>query len=78
MSARTSAFPRLSSSSRNVLGSRNSHPQNGAAPDQIVIVDTHAGGHATTPNDLADALQEANPNRHESVSPSGYISGIGY
>jgi hypothetical protein len=46
--------------------------------DQTVVVDTRTGGHATTSDDLAGALINANPNRFQSVSPSGYISGIDY
>lgn len=46
--------------------------------DQTVIVDTRTGGHATTSDDLAGALINANPSRFQSVSPSGYISGIDY
>jgi hypothetical protein len=46
--------------------------------DQTVVVDTQTGGHATTSDDLAGALINANPNRFQSVSPSGYISGIDY
>ncbi|SPE17908.1 exported hypothetical protein [Candidatus Sulfotelmatomonas gaucii] len=46
--------------------------------DQTVVVDTQTGGHATTSDDLAGALIGANPNRFQSVSPSGYIPGIDY
>ena len=46
--------------------------------DQTVVVDTQTGGHATTSDDLAGALINANPSRFQSVSPSGYISGIDY
>lgn len=46
--------------------------------DQIVVVDTRTGAHATTSDDLAGALIDANPGRFQSVSPSGYISGIDY
>ncbi|MGD0156002.1 MAG: hypothetical protein ABSB50_07880 [Terracidiphilus sp.] len=46
--------------------------------DQTVVVDTRTGGHATTSDDLAGALISANPNRFQSVSPSGYIPGIDY
>jgi hypothetical protein len=46
--------------------------------DQTVVVDSETGGHATTSNDLAGALIDANPNRYQSVSPSGYISGVDY
>jgi hypothetical protein len=46
--------------------------------DQTVIVDTRTGGHATTSDGLASALIDANPNRFQSVSPSGYIGGIDY
>jgi hypothetical protein len=46
--------------------------------DQTVVVDTQTGGHATTSNGWADALIDSNPNRYQSVSPSGYISGIDY
>jgi len=45
---------------------------------QTVIVDTQTGGHATTSDDLAGALINANPSRFQSVSPSGYIPGIDY
>jgi hypothetical protein len=45
---------------------------------QSVVVDTQTGGHATTSDDLAGALINANPNRFQSVSPSGYIPGIDY
>lgn len=45
---------------------------------QTVVVDTQTGGHATTSDDLAGALINANPSRFQSVSPSGYISGIDY
>jgi hypothetical protein len=45
---------------------------------QTVILDTQTGGHATTSDALAGALQQANPNRFQSFSPSGYISGIDY
>jgi hypothetical protein len=46
--------------------------------DQTVVVDTRTGGHATTSDDLAGALINANPSRFQSVSPSGYIPGIDY
>jgi hypothetical protein len=46
--------------------------------DQTVVVDTQTGGHATTSDDLAGALINANPSRFQSVSPSGYIPGIDY
>jgi hypothetical protein len=46
--------------------------------DQSVVVDTRTGGHATTSDDLAGALINANPGRFQTVSPSGYISGIDY
>jgi hypothetical protein len=46
--------------------------------DQTVVVDTRTGGHATTSDDLAGALINANPGRFQSVSPSGYIPGIDY
>jgi hypothetical protein len=46
--------------------------------DQTVVVDTQTGGHATTSDDLAGALINANPGRFQSVSPSGYIPGIDY
>jgi hypothetical protein len=46
--------------------------------DQTVVVDTRTGGHATTSDGLAGALIDANPNRFQSVSPSGYIPGIDY
>ena len=46
--------------------------------DQTVVVDTQTGGHATTSDGLAGALINANPSRFQSVSPSGYISGIDY
>jgi hypothetical protein len=46
--------------------------------DQTVVVDTRTGGHATTSDDLAGALINANPNRFQSVSTSGYIPGIDY
>ena len=46
--------------------------------DQTVVVDTQTGGHATTSDGLAGALINANPNRFQSVSPSGYIPGIDY
>jgi hypothetical protein len=46
--------------------------------DQTVVVDTQTGGHATTSDALAGALINANPSRFQSVSPSGYISGIDY
>jgi hypothetical protein len=45
---------------------------------QTVVVDTTTGGHATTSDDLAGALINANPSRFQSVSPSGYIAGIDY
>jgi hypothetical protein len=46
--------------------------------NQTVIVDTQTGGHATTSDDLANALINANPNLFQSVSTSGYIPGIDY
>jgi hypothetical protein len=46
--------------------------------DQSVVVDTRTGGHATTSDDLAGALINANPGRFQTVSPSGYIPGIDY
>jgi hypothetical protein len=46
--------------------------------EQTVIVDTRTGGHATTSDDFAGALIDANPGRFQPVSPSGYISGIDY
>ena len=46
--------------------------------DQSVVVDTQTGGHATTSDDLAGALINANPGRFQTVSPSGYIPGIDY
>jgi len=46
--------------------------------DQSVVVDTQTGGHATTSDDLAGALINANPGRFETVSPSGYIPWIDY
>jgi hypothetical protein len=46
--------------------------------DQTVVVDTQTGGHATTSDDLAGALINANPGRFQPVSPSGYIPGIDY
>jgi hypothetical protein len=46
--------------------------------DQTVVVDTRTGGHATTSDDLAGALINANPSRFQSVSTSGYIPGIDY
>jgi hypothetical protein len=46
--------------------------------DQTVIVDTRTGAHARTSDDLAGALIDSNPGRFQSVSPSGYISGIDY
>ena len=46
--------------------------------DQTVVVDSRTGGHATTSDDLAGALINANPSRFQSVSPSGYIPGIDY
>ena len=46
--------------------------------DQSVVVDTQTGGHATTSDDLAGALVNANPGRFQTVSPSGYIPGIDY
>jgi hypothetical protein len=46
--------------------------------DQTVVVDTQTGGHATTSDGLAGALINANPNRFQPVSPSGYIPGIDY
>lgn len=46
--------------------------------DQTVVVDTRTGAHATTSDDLAGALINANPSRFQSVSPSGYIPGIDY
>lgn len=46
--------------------------------DQAVIVDSRTGAHATTSDDLAGALINANPGRFQSVSPSGYIPGIDY
>ena len=46
--------------------------------DQTVVVDTQTGGHATTSDDLAGALINANPSRFQPVSPSGYIPGIDY
>ena len=46
--------------------------------DQTVIVDTQTGAHATTSDDLAGALINANPGRFQPVSPSGYIPGIDY
>lgn len=45
---------------------------------QTVVVDSRTGAHATTSDDLAGALINANPGRFQSVSPSGYISGIDY
>jgi hypothetical protein len=46
--------------------------------DQSVVVDTQTGAHATTTDGLAGALINANPNRFQPVSPSGYIPGIDY
>jgi hypothetical protein len=46
--------------------------------DQTVVVDTQTGAHATTTDGLAGALFNANPNRFQPVSPSGYIPGIDY
>jgi hypothetical protein len=45
---------------------------------QTVLVDTETGGHARTPDELADMLMRANPNRFEGVPTSQYISGIDY
>jgi len=46
--------------------------------DETVVVDTHTGAHARTSDDLAGMLIDANPNRFEAVSQSGYIKGIDY
>jgi hypothetical protein len=49
-----------------------------SAADRALDLDTQTGGHATTSDDLAGALINANPGRFQPVSPSGYIPGIDY
>jgi hypothetical protein len=46
--------------------------------EETVIVDTRTGEHARTSDALAGALIDANPNRLQAVSQSGYIKGIDY
>ena len=46
--------------------------------DQSVFVDSSTGQHYRGPDDLASALQNANPNRFTTLSPGQYISGVDY
>ena len=46
--------------------------------DQSVFVDTSTGQHYRGPDDLASALQNANPNRFQTLSLGQYISGVDY
>jgi hypothetical protein len=46
--------------------------------DQSVFVDSSTGQHYRGPDDLASALQNANPNRFTTLSPGQYIQGVDY
>ncbi len=46
--------------------------------DQSVFVDSSTGQHYRGPDDLASALQNANPNRFTTLSLGQYISGVDY
>jgi hypothetical protein len=45
---------------------------------QSVLVDNSTGQHYRGPDDLANALQNANPNRFQMLSPGQYLSGVDY
>jgi hypothetical protein len=46
--------------------------------DQSVLVDNSTGQHYRGPDDLASALQNANPSRFQTLSPGQYLSGVDY
>jgi hypothetical protein len=45
---------------------------------ESVLVDNSTGQHYRGPDDLASALQNANPNRFQTLSPGQYLSGVDY
>ena len=45
---------------------------------QSVLVDNSTGQHYRGPDDLASALQNADPNRFQTLSPGQYLSGVDY